>query len=200
MAKDDRARVWATILYTESCASDYQQIISSWHVPALVSPLHDRDREESGELKKPHYHLMIWFEGKKSRDQVKMLFTKVCGVGCEKVDSKIGMARYLCHLDNEDKAKYSVSDVVQFSGADYILLITSEIDREHIIIEMEQFCDDNNILCYATLSRWARDNRPDWHRVLNSSCTIHMTAYLKSLQYEQKMIAQQQERRMIERD
>lgn len=190
--QDGRGRVWATILYTESCASDYLSIIESWHVQSLLSPLHDKDLKEDGEKKKPHYHLMIWFEGKKSRNQVQELFLTIGGVGCERVESKIGMARYLCHLDNPDKVKYDVSCVIQFSGADYFTIITSDVDRLQMLMEMEQFCDDNDIVIYATLSRFARDSRPDWYRVLSSSATIHMSAYLKSRQYEKKILIEKE--------
>ena len=97
---DSRRRCFATILYTESCSADYLQQLESMHIPAFLSPLHDNDLTEDGEKKKPHYHLMLMFQGKKSKEQVVQIFKKLGGVGCELVESKIGMARYLCHLDN----------------------------------------------------------------------------------------------------
>lgn len=184
---DDRRRCFATILYTESCAPDFLQQLESMHIPAFLSPLHDNDLTESGEKKKPHYHLMLMFHGKKSKDQIIKIFKKLGGVGCELVESKIGMARYLCHLDDPDKAQYLPDEVKRFAGADYLSVITTDIDRLRIITEMEEFCDNNNVFIYSVLARYARDNRPDWHRCLSTSCTVHMMAYLKSLQYENRL-------------
>ena len=182
-----RKRVFATILYTESCVPDFIQKIEALHIPAFLSPLHDRDIKEDGTLKKPHYHLMFMFQGKKTKDSVACIFRELGGVGCEIIESKIGMARYLCHLDDPEKAQYLPEDVKRFAGADYLSVITTDIDRLRIITEMEEFCDNNNVYIYSVLARYARDNRPDWHRCLSSSCTVHMMAYLKSLQYENKM-------------
>lgn len=183
---DNRGRVWATIVYVESAPDNFRDIIERWHIPALLSPVHNMDKKDDGELKKEHYHLMVWFEGKKSKDQVIDLFREVGGVGCEKVSSKIGMARYLCHLDNKDKASYNPEDVIEFCGADYYFLITSEVDRLSVLKEMENWVDNNDILYYNILSKYARDNRPDWYRVLTKSATIHMTQYLKSRSYQIK--------------
>lgn len=186
MAGDARGRVWATILYTESVKEGFRDIIKAWHIPALLSPLHDEDINEDGSKKKPHYHLMIWFEGKKSRDQIKEIFAEVGGVGVEKVLSKVGMARYLCHLDDPLKAQYSVEEVLAFSNADYYFLISSDIDRLRSLKEMEDWVDANGVVLYAALSKYAREERPDWYRILTKSATIHMTQYLKSKQYERR--------------
>lgn len=188
---DSRKRCFATILYTDSCAADFINKLESMHIPAFLSPLHNRDLKEDGSLKKPHYHLMLMFQGKKSKDQVKSIFDKLGGVGCEVIESKIGMARYLCHLDDPDKAQYLPDDVKRFAGADYLSIITTDIDRLRLITEMEEFCDNNNIYIYSVLARYARDNRPDWHRCLSTSCTVHMMAYLKSLQYENRLRLEQ---------
>lgn len=46
------------------------------------------------------------FDGVKTIEQAKDLFEQIGGVGCEKVNSIRGYARYLCHLDNPEKAQY----------------------------------------------------------------------------------------------
>ena len=77
------------------------------HVAALISPLHDKDTNPSGEPKKPHYHVLLMFEGVKDYEtQVKPIFAEIGGVGREMVNSARGYARYLCHLDNPEKAQY----------------------------------------------------------------------------------------------
>lgn len=49
--KDDRARVWTFILYPDSAPEDWREVISSWHVPACASPLHQYDKNPDGSPK-----------------------------------------------------------------------------------------------------------------------------------------------------
>ena len=104
MANDSRRRVFATVVYPESSPDNWRQIIDDYHVPVLISPLHDKDiNNGSGDLKKPHYHVMFMFDGKKSDDQWNDIKSSFGGVGTERIESTRGYARYLCHLDNPEK-------------------------------------------------------------------------------------------------
>lgn len=189
MATARRFRNFATVIYPDSVNTpdDWLSILSDFKTPVLVSPFHDQDVNPTGEPKKPHYHVLIMFEGMKSQDQVKELFDQVGGVGLETVNSIRGYARYLCHLDNPDKHQYSPSDVLQFSGADFIEIIGLPSDRYDIIGDMIDYCQAEQIYSYATLLVYARHNRNDWFRVLCDSGTIVMKEFLKSFRWEQKM-------------
>ena len=74
---DTRKRNFVTIIYPESAPENFKEIIGDWHIPAFLSPLHDKDVNPDGEKKKPHYHLMLMFRGKKSLDQVKEIIKEV---------------------------------------------------------------------------------------------------------------------------
>lgn len=64
--RDTRVRNFATVVYPESAPENWQDILSRHCVPAFISPLHDKDINPTGEPKKPHYHVVLMFEGKKS--------------------------------------------------------------------------------------------------------------------------------------
>ena len=64
--KDDRMRNFATVIYPESAVEGWMEKLQSFHVEALVSPLHDRDVNPTGEKKKPHYHVLVMYQGKKT--------------------------------------------------------------------------------------------------------------------------------------
>ena len=184
---DTRKRNYATILYEESVADDFINLIESWHVPAFLSPLHDRDVKDTGELKKAHWHLMLMFEGKKSPEQVYEDFIiPIQGVGCEPVNSIGGMARYLCHLDNKDKAQYSPSDVLSFAGADYATCCLLLQDRDKELNAMKAFCKKYNVLSLAELTDYADKHNDTWSTLLNRSCQVVMLHYIQSLQWEQE--------------
>ena len=180
---DSRYRNFALIVYPDSAPVDWLDILSSFCVSAFVSPLHDSDVNPDGEPKKPHWHVMLMFEGKKSIDQVVGLISQLGGVGCQHVNSVRGYARYLCHLDNPEKYQYNQADVQCLSGADYIGTIGLAIDKYKALGEMQDFCEQYNIVSFYLLSKYARINRPDWYRILCDCGAVYMREYLKSKQW-----------------
>lgn len=175
-----RTRNFATVVYPESAPSNWQDILTEQFVPAFVSPLHNADVNPTGEVKKPHYHVVIMFDGVKTLDQAKEIFEKIGGVGCEIVQSIRGYSRYLCHLDNPEKSQYKQEDVRCFCGADYTSVIGLVLDKYKAISEMIDFCKDNNVVSYSELLEYCRMERFDWFRVLCDNGTVVMKEYLKS--------------------
>lgn len=186
MASARRFRNFATVVYPDSeyTPEHWRSILEDFKTPILISPFHDQDLNVTGEAKKPHYHVLISFEGMKSPDQVKELFDQVGGVGLETVNSLRGYARYLCHLDNPDKHQYSPADVQQLSGADFFEIIALPSDRYGLIGEMIDYCQAELVFSYAALLIYARSYREDWFRILCDSATIVMKEFLKSLRWE----------------
>lgn len=181
-----RTRNFATVVYPESAPENWQTVLSEQCVPCFVSPLHDKDINPTGEPKKPHYHVMIMFEGMKSIEQVQAIFDLIGGVGCKKVQSIRGYARYLCHLDNPEKAQYNTEDVVMYGGADYLSVIGLATDKYKAIGEMIDFCCANQVYSYSDLLEWCRSNRFDWFRVLCDNGTFVIKEYLKSKMWTEK--------------
>lgn len=112
-----QSRTFACLLYPESLLENVWDLIEETHLPIAVSPLHDKDvMEETGELKKPHYHLICCLSGKKTQKAMSELFRSFGGVGCEVVADRKAYMRYLCHLDSDDKVKYNTDDIRVFGG------------------------------------------------------------------------------------
>ena len=175
-----RTRNFATVVYPESAPEDWQEILSQQFVPAFISPLHDKDVNPTGEPKKPHYHVVLMFDGVKTREQAQDIISKLNGVGCEVIQSIRGYARYLCHLDNPEKAQYKQEDVRSLCGADYPGTIGLVTDKYKAISEMIDYCREYNIYSYSDLLEYCRMERFDWFRVLCDNGTVVMKEYLKS--------------------
>ena len=178
-----RTRNYATVVYPESAPEGWQNILADQFVPCLISPLHDKDLNPTGEVKKPHYHVIVLYDSVKTLEQAKDLFSFINGVGCEPVQSIRGYARYLCHLDNPDKAQYDASQVRALCGADYANLIGLVTDKYKAIGEMLDFCVENNITSYANLLMYCRMEKFEWFRVLCDNGTVVMREFLKSLEW-----------------
>lgn len=175
-----RYRHFATVVYPESAPEDWLIRLGNQLIPAFVSPLHDLDINPNGEPKKPHYHVIIMYEGVKTLEQAKAVFDDIGGVGLEIVNSLRGYARYLCHLDNPDKIQYDKGFVQSFCGADYETEIGLSLDKYIAVREMIQFCRENGIVSYSELLEYAMDNKYSWFRVLCDNGTVVIKEYLKS--------------------
>lgn len=176
----NRTRNYATIVYPESAPENWQEILASHFVPAFISPLHCDDVNPTGEQKKAHYHVIIMFDSVKTIEQATEIFQTIGGVGCDVVKSIRGYARYLCHLDNPEKAQYPPESVKSICGADYISIIGLAVDKYIALCEMEEFCDNYDVVSFYALCKYARVHRPDWSRVLKESGTMYMREYLQS--------------------
>lgn len=182
-----RTRNYATVVYPDSAVDCWQQILADQCIPAFISPLHDQDINPDGESKKPHYHVLIMFEGPKTKEQAKAVCDRINGVGIEVVQSLRGYSRYLCHLDNPEKHQYLADDVISFCGADYIAAIGLPTDKYKAIGEMMEFIVSNDIYIYSDLLDYSRINRSDWFRVLCDSGTLVIKEYLKSRDYKRRI-------------
>lgn len=180
LSKDCRGRNFASVVYPESAPENWRELLAEQFIPAFISPLHDVDINPGGEFKKAHYHVILMFEGKKSFDQVRSVLDLIGGVGCENIQSIRGYARYLCHLDNPEKAQYNPDDIVSLCGADYTSVIGLVTDKYKAIRDIILFCKDNDICSYSDLLEYAMEERTDWFRVLCDSGTYVIKEYLIS--------------------
>lgn len=181
-----RTRNFATVVYPDSAPPNWQEILSEQFVPAFISPLHNQDIDPDGEVKKPHWHVVIMFEAVKTSEQAMEIFQKISGVGFEIIQSLRGYSRYLCHLDNPEKFQYPVEEVRSLCGADYAGSIGLVTDKYKAIGEMIDFCEDNCVDSYSELLKYCRTNRFDWFRVLCDNGTVVMKEYLKSKAWTEK--------------
>lgn len=174
-----RTRSYATVVYPES-APHFLDFLNELKVPCFVSPLHDKDVNPTGESKKPHYHVLFCFESVKSEQQAREMCEYIGGVGCEKVNSMRGYARYLIHLDNPDKAQYSANEVKQLFGADYTSVISLNSDRYGLVRDMMEHIRVNQIHYFNQFMDFCAINNEDWFRSLCDNTGWIIKEYIKS--------------------
>ena len=183
--KDERARNWCVIVYPDSAPSNWRDIIDDYHIAWIEGPLHNLDVDPDGEVKKPHWHILLLFEGKKSFDQIKEITDKLNAPIPEKAASARGSVRYMAHLDYPDKAQYSISDIVGHGGADVAeFLKPTSSARYQLIGEMIDYVRQNRITEVKDLIDYALDNRPDdWLPLLSDNSLYIMSVYIKSIRH-----------------
>lgn len=163
-----RYRDWAFVIYPESAPVNWEDIIDSWHVQVAVSPLHDKDVNPDGEIKKAHWHCVMSFEGVQSYEAVKELIEPLNGTIPQVCKSKRGSIRYFTHMDNPEKYQYDKGDILSFGGFDLDPYFEYTISEQKFLIgEMQDWLDDHEIFEVGYLMRYAKSNRyDDWYQVL----------------------------------
>lgn len=187
--KDTRARHWSFIVYPESAPENWIELLKSQMLAFAVSPLHDKDLCESPnsdgvrEPKKPHYHVFMCFEGKKSYEQVKTITDSLQATIPQAVVSAKGLIRYFVHKDDPNKYQYDIKDIFVYGDIDIITPFQTSSSRYEAIREMLIFVDENGIMEFQDLMNYAMFEREDWFRYLCDSCAYIVQEYIKSARH-----------------
>ena len=182
----EKTRNWSFILYPESAPEGWQGLLADTHMHGFISPLHDRDVDDNGVLKKPHHHIILCADGPITKKRADEIIAPFCGTkSAEYVHSLRGYIRYLAHLDNPEKAQYNPEDIIALGGADLadaLKLNLSDFDKYRIIGEILRFCEESEIFELAALTKYAMSERDDWLPVIVEK-SYFMTQFLASLRY-----------------
>jgi len=179
---DDRARVWADVLYLDSAPGNWVDILISMGL-VFVYILHDKDVDPDGTLKKPHYHLLLFFDGKKSFEQIKEITDVLNAPNPQRVKNPKGIVRYLIHMDNPEKYQYKREDIKCFGGADidkYFELSMSS--REAILRDIMQFIKDSEMDNFADFVGYCLENQEyEWLDIAANHNTLVITKLLDAI-------------------
>lgn len=193
-SKNVKKRNWWFVLYPESAPKDWREQLAMTGLRCAISPLHDKDIFDDGEHKglpkKPHYHVILCYDGPQTYNAVLTLTNKQLGQPIpQPLDSIRGAYRYLTHDDYPDKAQYSKADIETLNGfdiRDYVELTKTEVDK--ILGLIQDFIRDNGIVEYSDLLdnlRDAGESMQDWHSIAMSH-TMMLTSYLRSRREKQR--------------
>lgn len=191
-----RHRGWVWVAYPESMAEEWREVLTNEGVPMFISPLHNRDRNADGTPKKGHHHgLMLW--DSPTTYEVARPIADLIGAVMPPKNPKPGApkpyamnvrtaARYLCHLDNPEKAQYDPNDVtcINCTLADYFEIISSAGDDDAILDEITDYIDENGVVSFATFIRYCKQEKPEWKRLAYHKYAAFITRYIKSCAWE----------------
>lgn len=175
-SKNIMARVWTIIVYPESAPKNWKDLINDKHI-SWCNILHNKDVNPDGTVKKAHYHVILFFDGKKSYAQIKSITDELQAPIPQKVESPKGMVRYLIHKDNPEKYQYSKDKIETFGGIDIddYFKMSSSATRD-TIMEINKYILDKKITSYAELTRIYMDESPDKYDTV-----VHNTYLFKTI-------------------
>ena len=180
-----KGRFWGFICYPESMPSweDIKEGCIRYGYPITLSPLHDKDIDENGKLKKPHYHGIIVFTNTTTENYANKVVSEIFNATrCVLLGSPRSM--YLYHTHEGDSSKFHYSDLerIFINGFDinnYYISTDSEVLNRQI--ECDLYVRESGITEYCDLVFSLLDNADYDRYKFVTSHSIHYNALLKSI-------------------
>lgn len=133
MSNSNKHKYWRCIVYPESAIQDWREEIKLRGLQFAVSPLHEFDldlRTETGELKKPHYHILLAYPASTTYQNVKSLTVDTIHATVPLVcDNPQGAYDYFTHKHDPDKFQYNPDYIEHYNGFD-IADISAETEKD----------------------------------------------------------------------
>lgn len=181
-SNNERSSNWTILVYPESAPDNWRDILKKEHIKFIVSPLHDKDVfEDTGELKKPHWHVILLFSSLKSKKQVQEISDKVNGPRPETVHDLGMMVTYLYHGDDEDKYQYDPSDIETYGDVDLNKFLQTKKDRYELIEDVFKYIRVSKITEFQDLIDYSLDYKKKWFHFFCDHGTYIFEAYIRSL-------------------
>ena len=165
--ENKKARHWAIIVYPESAPESWESVIQNTGCSFAISPLHDMDiNETTGEVKKPHWHVIVSYSNTTTFNNVKNLTDELNAPIPQPINSVKGAIRYFTHKDNPEKHQYSSADIRVMNGFDidgYVELTATE--KYEIKRQIINYIATNNVVHYIDLISELVELNYDWFKV-----------------------------------
>lgn len=188
--KETRTRNWTFVLYEDSMPENWVELLDEEHIEWIESPWHDKDVNANGEIKKKHKHIALLFGGVKTYEQVKEITDKLNSPIPQRCHNVKALVRYMAHLDNPEKAQYSISDVKGHGGVDLSeMLRPSSSERYSIIGDMISYIKKNNVVEFQDIMDYALANEFDtWFPLLCDNSAFVVGQYIKSQRHRNQSV------------
>lgn len=178
-------------VYPDSAPLDWFERLQNWHIQAFVSPLHNKDLKDDGSAKKPHYHIIILFDGGKSADQCQAICDDIGGANgyIEVIIDRKAAIRYLSHIDYPKKHQYSPYDIIGLGGCSISKYYEdNEDEHDAALVGMIEYIRSNDCRLFCELFDYALENEPMWIRSLRKGLTPIVKEYILSYTYKQRIL------------
>lgn len=181
--KELKAKYWLTIVYPESAAEGWIDYLRELQLGVAISPLHDKDLDATGNLKKPHHHVILEFPNTTTSSYPEQVVQAINGVGLFQCISIKASTRYLTHMDNPEKAQYSPGDIIICGGFDYETYIHMVGDDHRYLREIIRFIVEYRVYSFRDLTLFAMDRKDEWFNVIAYRSSIFLKEFMKSCVY-----------------
>lgn len=184
-SKNVKKRNWAFVVYPESAPADWIEQLQKTGLQCAISPLHDKDIDPTGEVKKSHYHVIATYSGPTSFNVVQALTKSLNAPIPQALEQVRGYYRYLTHKDNPEKHQYDEKEIRTVNGfniSDFVELSKSEVNE--IKRKLQGVIRQEEIIEYADLMDYLLDTESHLEYDVASSNTLFFDRYITSRRHK----------------
>lgn len=174
-----KKRNWGGVVYPESAPEDWKEILKLKGITFAVSPLHDKDKNPTGEDKKSHYHIILCFDGPTTDKTVNQILEELNQPIAIPLESVRGYYRYFTHKDNPEKYQYDATDIELFNGFD-VTDIMNNFEVYQALKNIQQLIIEHDIKEYSELIDFLMYS--EFMELWNVACshTLFLNTYITS--------------------
>lgn len=185
-SKRYKCPAWQFIVYPDSAPENWREELAQLGLPFAVSPLHDRDINDSAEggpeLKKPHHHmLMVWHGATTWLNAIRIAenLHGVIPLPCLDIRNRYD---YFVHKHDPHKYQYDPAGIEVFNGFDVGQLQgLTGAEVYTIMTELTNICRERCITEYSDLIFYCIDEGLSQHLDVAQHHTIYFTAICKGI-------------------
>ncbi len=185
----EKSRYWMFEFYPESAPTNWKEVLQQTMLPICVSPIHDRDLNQTGEPKKAHYHALAIFSGPTTFQNVKKSITEKLNAPIPIIPLSLkGAYEYFTHKNNPEKFQYDKKDIIYFNMTQSMIdniLIDSDEQKYINIKKIVSIIEEANIVNYMQLVKFMIDNDEELYRTTVSN-TILFRAVVEGQRYKKR--------------
>lgn len=181
-----KSRYWAGVIYADSAPEDWIDQLEQTGLPCAISPYHNLDINPTGEPKKPHWHIILCWDGPTTYKCARRIVCDMLHAPSPmKIEHVGGYYRYLTHEDNPEKEQYDKNQIRLLNGfciEDYTTESEREIDavNDYVLTWIQL----RKIYEYADLIDTLREAGETQALRFSRRNTIYLKAYLDSKRYK----------------
>lgn len=182
MEKKNKERYWTFIMYEDSRPENWEELLEEEMIQIAISPRHDLDLKDdkSGEVKKPHYHVLLTFNGPTTYNRALEIAEKVGAKVVKRVLSVKGMYDYFTHKWNPEKAQYNEEDIICINGFNIEDYGMTNKEIENLKREVIKIIRNRDIKEYAELYDLVdKEERIDLCEIVSKN-VLFFNSYIKS--------------------
>ncbi len=185
----EKSRNWMFEFYPESAPTNWKEVLQQTMLSICVSPIHDRDLNQTGEPKKAHYHALAIFSGPTTFQNVKKSITEKLNAPIPIIPLSLkGAYEYFTHKNNPEKFQYDKKDIIHFNMTQSMIdniLIDSDEQKYINIKKIVSIIEEANIVNYMQLVKFMIDNDEELYRTTVSN-TILFRAVVEGQRYKKR--------------
>lgn len=182
-----KKRNWAFVVWPDSAPQNWRDLLQESGLLFAISPLHDKDINPDNTPKKPHYHVIMCFEGPTTYNNALSVAKKTNANTVQPLEQIRGYYRYFTHFDNPEKYQYNDREITTINGFDinnYIELTYTEVSK--YLLYIQTIIRDKKIMEYADLLDLLADSdmKELWDVARNH--TLLLNTYISSRRFKTK--------------